>query len=165
LIDHDQHMGLLPDHLDELGIADDTIVTYSTANGPHMNTWPDGGMTPFRSEKNTNWEGAFRVPELIRWPATLRPARSNEIIQHRDWLPTLLAAARDGSVMDRLKAGTTIGEKTFNVQIDGYDLLTYLTGHERKGPRHGLVYFSDDDCLALRSLLFTRARTPTSGPR
>jgi arylsulfatase len=152
MIDHDQHVGLLLDHLDELGIADDTIVIYSTDNGPHMNTWPDGGMTPFRSEKNTNWEGAFRVPQLIRWPGHIEAGSiSNEIVQHHDWLPTLLAAAGDENVVEDLKQGKQYGEKTFKVHIDGYNLLPYLTGQEEKSPRIGMVYFSDDgDCLALR---------------
>lgn len=152
MIDHDKLVGGLLDHLDELGIADDTIVVYSTDNGPHMNTWPDGGMTPFRSEKNTNWEGAFRVPELIRWPGHI-PAGvvSNEIIQHHDWLPTFLAAAGDTSTVDELKKGKSIGERTYKVHIDGYDLLPYLKGEVTESPRKGLVYFSDDgDVLAMR---------------
>jgi arylsulfatase len=109
MIDHDKNVGQLLEALDELGIADDTIVIYSTDNGPHMNTWPDGGMTPFRSEKNTNWEGAFRVPEMIRWPGHI-PAGvvSNEIIQHHDWLPTLVAAAGDSTVVEDLRTGKTI---------------------------------------------------------
>ncbi len=106
MIDHDNVVGAVLDKLDELGLADDTIVIYSTDNGPHMNSWPDGGMTPFRSEKNTNWEGAFRVPELIRWPARI-PAGvvSNEIVQHHDWLPTFLAAAGDPDIVEKLKTG------------------------------------------------------------
>jgi arylsulfatase len=109
-------------------------------------------MTPFRSEKNTNWEGAFRVPELIRWPGKI-PAGvvSNEIVQHHDWLPTFLAAAGEPDIVETLKAGHTAGEKTFRVHIDGYNLLPYLTGEVEKSPRQGLVYFSDDgDVLALR---------------
>jgi arylsulfatase len=109
-------------------------------------------MTPFRSEKNTNWEGAWRVPEMIRWPGHI-PAGvvSNEIIQHHDWLPTLLAAAGDPDVSAKLKKGHKIGKTTYKVHIDGYDLLPYLTGKEDKSPRPGLVYFSDDgDVLALR---------------
>ena len=152
MIDHDTLVGGLLDQLDELGIADDTIVIYSTDNGPHMNTWPDGGMTPFRSEKNTNWEGAFRIPEMIRWPGHI-PAGvvSNEIVQHHDWLPTFVAAAGDPDVVERLKAGTDVGGTRFTVHIDGYNLLPYLTGEEEKSPRKGLVYFSDDgDVLALR---------------
>jgi arylsulfatase len=152
MIDHDMLVGELLDHLDGLGIAEDTIVVYSTDNGPHMNTWPDGGMTPFRSEKNTNWEGAFRVPQVIRWPGHI-PAGvvSNEIVQHHDWLPTFLAAAGDTGVVEDLKAGKTIGDTTFKVHIDGYNLLPYLTGEADKSPRKGLVYFSDDgDVLGLR---------------
>ena len=117
-----------------------------------MNTWPDGGMTPFRSEKNTNWEGAFRVPEMIRWPGRI-PAGvvSNEIVQHHDWLPTFLAAAGEPDIVEKLKAGHTIGDTTYKVHIDGYNLLPYLTGEVDKSPRQGLVYFSDDgDVLALR---------------
>ncbi len=152
MIDHDKVVGALLDKLDELGIAENTIVIYSTDNGPHMNTWPDGGMTPFRSEKNTNWEGAFRVPELIRWPGRI-PAGvvSNEIVQHHDWLPTFLAAAGEPEIVDKLKAGHTAGDTTFKVHIDGYNLLPYLTGEVDKSPRPGFVYFSDDgDVLALR---------------
>jgi arylsulfatase A-like enzyme len=152
MIDHDKHVGELLDLLDELRLADDTIVIYSTDNGPHMNTWPDGGMTPFRSEKNTNWEGAFRVPEVIRWPGRI-PAGvvSNEIVQHHDWLPTFLAAAGEPDVVEKLKAGHSVGDKTFKVHIDGYNLLPYLTGEVAKSPRQGMVYFSDDgDVLALR---------------
>jgi arylsulfatase len=117
-----------------------------------MNTWPDAGMTPFRSEKNTNWEGAFRVPELIRWPGKI-PAGvvSNEIIQHHDWLPTFLAVAGEPDIVEKLKGGHTAGDKSFKVHIDGYNLLPYLTGETDKSPRPGLIYFSDDgDVLALR---------------
>jgi arylsulfatase A-like enzyme len=152
MIDHDNVVGALLDRLDELGIAQDTIVVYSTDNGPHMNSWPDGGMTPFRSEKNTNWEGAFRIPEIVRWPGKI-PARvvSNEIVQHHDWLPTFLAAAGEPEIVDKLKAGHAAGDKTFKVHIDGYNLLPYLTGEVDKSPRQGFVYFSDDgDVLALR---------------
>ena len=152
MIDHDLLVGDLLAQLDELGIADDTIVIYSTDNGPHSNTWPDGGTTPFRSEKNTNWEGAFRVPEMIRWPGHIAAGVvSNEIVQHHDWLPTLLAAAGDPDVVDRLKASTKVGDTEFKAHIDGYNLLPYLTGEEETSPRKGLVYFSDDgDVLALR---------------
>jgi arylsulfatase A-like enzyme len=152
MIDHDRVVGELLDTLDELGLAEDTIVLYSTDNGPHMNSWPDGGMTPFRGEKNTNWEGAFRVPQMIRWPGQIAAGSiSNEIISHHDWLPTFVAAAGDPDVMDKLKAGHTIGEKTYKVHIDGYDLVPHLTGATEKGPRPGFVYFSDDgDLLAIR---------------
>jgi arylsulfatase len=152
MIDHDEVVGAVLDKLDELGITDDTIVIYSTDNGPHMNTWPDGGMTPFRSEKNTNWEGAFRVPEMVRWPGHI-PAGvvSNDIIQHHDWLPTFLAAAGDPDIVDKLKAGHSVGDMTYKVHIDGFNLLPYLTGDVDKGPRNLFVYFSDDgDVLAIR---------------
>jgi arylsulfatase len=165
MVDHDKHVGLLLDKLDELGIADNTIVIYSTDNGPHMNTWPDGGMTPFRNEKNSNWEGAFRVPELIRWPGHIPAgAVSNEIIQHHDWLPTLLAAAGEPDIVEKCKAGHTAGDKTFRVHIDGYNLLPYLTGEQEHSPRQGLVYFSDDgDVVAMRfdnwKMVFMEQRT------
>jgi len=166
MIDHDRHVGLLLDKLDELGIAENTIVIYSTDNGPHMNSWPDGGMTPFRSEKDTNWEGAFRIPELIRWPGKI-PAGvvSNDIVQHHDWLPTFLAAAGDPDIVDKLKAGHSIGDKTFKVHIDGYNLLPYLTGQTDTCPRQGLIYFSDDgDVLAIRfdnwKVVFMEQRAP-----
>jgi arylsulfatase len=152
MIDHDKVVGALLDQLDELGIADTTIVIYSTDNGPHMNTWPDGAMTPFRNEKNSNWEGAFRVPEMIRWPGKI-PAGvvSNEIIQHHDWRPTFLAAAGDPDIVEKLKAGHTIGDTTYKVHIDGFNLLPYLIGEEEQSPRKGFFYFSDDgDLVGLR---------------
>jgi arylsulfatase A-like enzyme len=152
MIDHDKNVGQLLDLVDKLGIAEDTLVLYSTDNGPHMNSWPDGGMTPFRSEKDTNWEGAFRVPELARWPGKI-PAGvvSNEIIQHHDWLPTFLAMAGEPDIVEKLKKGHKAGDKTFKVHIDGYNLLPYLTGKEKKSPREGLVYFDDDgNLVALR---------------
>jgi hypothetical protein len=152
MIDHDKHVGELLDLLDELGIADNTIVIYSTDNGPHMNTWPDGGMTPFRNEKNTNWEGAFRIPEMIRWPGKIAAGSiSNEIVQHHDWLPTLLAAAGEPDIVEKLKQGHQAGSKTYKVHIDGFNLVPYLTGQEAKSPRKGFFYFSDDgDLLAVR---------------
>jgi arylsulfatase len=152
MIDHDKNVGQVLDLLDELGITEDTIVIYSTDNGPHMNTWPDGGMTPFRNEKNTNWEGAFRIPEMVRWPGKIEAGSiSNEIIQHHDWLPTLLAAAGEPEIVDKLKAGHDVGDKTYKVHIDGYNLLPYLTGEEEKSPRQGFIYFSDDgDVLGMR---------------
>jgi arylsulfatase len=152
MVDHDKHVGRLLDLLDELGIAEDTIVVYSTDNGPHMNTWPDAGTTPFRSEKNTNWEGAFRVPQMIRWPGNI-PAGvvSNEIVQHHDWLPTFLAAAGEPEIVEKLKRGHTIGDTTYKVHIDGFNLLPYLTGEAGGSPRKGFIYFSDDgDCLGIR---------------
>jgi len=152
MIEHDKHVGVLLNKLDELGLTEETIVLYSTDNGVHMNTWPDGGMTPFRNEKNSNWEGAYRVPSLARWPGKF-PAGivSNEIMSHMDWLPTLLAAAGEPDIVDKLKAGHKAGEKTFKVHLDGYNFLPYLTGRENRGPRDGFFYFSDDgDLTALR---------------
>jgi arylsulfatase A-like enzyme len=152
MIDHDKNVGEMLDLLDELGIADNTVVLYSTDNGPHMNSWPDAGMTPFRSEKDTNWEGAFRVPLLIRWPGKI-PAGSisNEIVQHHDWLPTFCAIAGDADIPKKLLTGHKAGDKTFKVHIDGYNLLPYLTGKEKKSPRQGFIYFDDDgNLVALR---------------
>lgn len=148
MIDHDRHVGELLDLLDELGIAEDTFVMYSTDNGPHMNTWPDCGMTPFRSEKDTNWEGAFRVPLLVRWPGKI-PAGvvSNEIVHHHDWLPTFLAMAGEPDIVEKCKKGHQASGKTFKVHLDGYNLLPYLTGKEEKSPRKGFIYFDDDGNL------------------
>ncbi|HLV67540.1 MAG TPA: arylsulfatase, partial [Polyangiaceae bacterium] len=152
MIDHDKNVGELLDLLDSLKIAEDTIVLYTTDNGPHMNTWPDGAMTPFRSEKDTNWEGAFRVPLVIRWPGKIPAGTvSNEIISHHDWLPTFLAAAGEPQIKEKLLGGHTVGEKTFKVHLDGYNLLPHLTGNEAQGPRPGFFYFNDDgDLVALR---------------
>ena len=152
MVEHDKHVGQMLDLLDELGIAKETIVMYSTDNGPHMNTWPDGAMTPFRNEKNSNWEGAFRVPMLVRWPGKIKAGTvSNEIIAHQDWLPTLLAAAGEPEIGEKLKQGHAAGEKTFKVHLDGYNFLPHFTGKAEKGPRPGFVYFSDDgDLVGLR---------------
>jgi arylsulfatase len=152
MIDHDKNVGQLLDLVDELGIADNTFVMYSTDNGPHMNTWPDGAMTPFRSEKDTNWEGAFRVPMLVRWPGKIAAgAVSNEIVQHHDWLPTFLAIAGDPNIVAECKQGHAAAGKTFTVHLDGYNLLPYLTGQAAKSPRQLFVYFDDDgNLVALR---------------
>ena len=133
MIDHDKNVGEMLDLLDELGIADDTIVMYTTDNGPHMNSWPDGAMTPFRSEKNTNWEGAFRVPCWCAGPARSRPASiSNDIVSHHDWLPTFLAAAGEPHIIEKLRSGHKAAGKTLQGHIDGYNLLPYLTGKAKK---------------------------------
>jgi arylsulfatase len=153
MIDHDKNVGQMLDLLDELGIADDTFVMYSTDNGPHRNSWPDGGMTPFRSEKNTNWEGAFRIPMLVRWPGQIAAGSvSNGIVQHHDWLPTFLAMAGAPDVVDKLKkGGFQANGRTFKNHIDGFNLLPYLTGKEKESPRKLFFYISDDgDILALR---------------
>ena len=152
MVDHDKNVGELLELLDTLGIADDTFVMYSTDNGPHMNTWPDGAMTPFRSEKNTNWEGAYRVPLLVRWPKHV-PAGvvTNDIVQHHDWLPTFLAMAGEPEINQKLLQGYGTGGKKFKVHIDGYNLLPFLTEKGVKSPRKGFIYFSDDgDLVAVR---------------
>src|SRR5262245_8068158 len=146
---HDECVGKLLNLLDHLGIADNTFVMYSTDNGPHRNSWPDAGTTPFRSEKNTNWEGAFRAPKIVRWPGKI-PAGvvSNEIVSHLDWMPTILAIAGDPDIKEKLLKGHKVGHKTFKVHLDGHNLLAYLTGKEKTGPRQGFMYFTDDGDLA-----------------
>jgi arylsulfatase A-like enzyme len=152
MVDHDKNVGQMLDLLDKLGIAENTFVMYSTDNGPHRNTWPDGATTPFRSEKNTNWEGAFRIPLLIRWPGRIKPGIiSNEIVQHHDWLPTFLAIAGEGEIVEKLKKGYKAIGRTYKNHIDGFNLLPYLTGDVDKSPRNFFFYFSDDgDMLGLR---------------
>ncbi|PTO97068.1 arylsulfatase [Vibrio sp. 10N.286.48.B8] len=152
MVEHDRHVGQLLKQVDELGIKDNTIVFYSTDNGPHMNSWPDAGTTPFRGEKNTNWEGAYRVPAMVRWPGKIEPGSvSNEIMHHMDWMPTFVAAAGDDQIKEKLLKGHTAGDKTFKVHLDGYNFLPYLTGEEEKGRRHEVFYFTDDgDLAALR---------------
>ncbi|TWU26063.1 arylsulfatase [Bythopirellula polymerisocia] len=166
MIDHDKNVGTILDKLDELGLDDNTIVIYGTDNGPHMNTWPDGAMTPFRSEKNTNWEGAYRVPCIIRWPGKIKEgAVCNEIMSNMDWLPTLLAAVGEDDVKEKLLKGYSANGKDFKVHLDGQNFLPYLTGQEEKGPRKGFLYFSDDgDLTGLRfdnwKVVFAQQRSP-----
>jgi arylsulfatase A-like enzyme len=152
MIEHDETVGKLLKALDDLGIANDTVLLYTTDNGPHQNSWPDAGTTPFRSEKNTNWEGAFRVPCLIRWPGHIKPGEvSNEIISGLDWLPTLMAAAGDPDIKDKLLKGHQAGGRTFKVHLDGYNQLPYLTAQQDRSARKEFVYFDDDgDIVALR---------------
>jgi arylsulfatase len=148
MIDHDRTVGRLLEVLDELELADNTIVIYGTDNGPHMNSWPDAGMTPFRNEKNSNWEGAYRTPAVIRWPGRIPAgAVSNEIVSHLDWLPTFLAAAGEPRIKEKLLKGHKAGNKNFNVHLDGFNLLPYLTGDVEHSPRQGFFYFSDDGDL------------------
>jgi arylsulfatase A-like enzyme len=152
MVAHDENVGIMLDKLDELGIADNTIVMYSTDNGPHFNSWPDAGITPFRSEKNTNWEGGWRVTAFIRWPGHI-PAGSvlNDIVCHQDLLPTLLAAAGEPDIAEKLLTGHTAGDKTFKVHIDGYNMLPYLTGEVDQSPRDFFFYISDDgEIMAIR---------------
>lgn len=152
MIDHDKNVGTVLQKIDDLGIAGNTIVLYSTDNGPHMNSWPDAAMTPFRGEKNSNWEGAYRVPAMVRWPGKIKAGSvSNDIMSHLDWTPTLLAAAGDPDVKGKLLKGLTIGDRTYKIHLDGYNFLPYLTGQEKKSPRVEFFYFSDDgDLTALR---------------
>jgi arylsulfatase A-like enzyme len=148
MIDHDKNVGELLDLLDDLGIADDTFVMYSTDNGPHMNSWPDGGMTPFRNEKDSNWEGAFRVPLAVRWPGKV-PAGfvSTELVHHHDWLPTFLAMAGEAEIGSKLLQGYKAGDKTLRVHLDGFNLVPFLTEKGTKSPREGFIYFDDDGNL------------------
>ncbi|MET0455214.1 MAG: arylsulfatase [Mycobacterium sp.] len=152
MLDHDDIVGDLLDTLDDLGIADDTIVMYSTDNGPHMNSWPDAGMTPFRNEKNSNWEGAYRVPALVRWPGHV-PAGTvlTGIVSHNDWFVTLLAAAGDPDIAERLRRGTDLNGTHFKVHLDGHNQLDYITGATDESPRMHFFYVSDDgDLTGLR---------------
>jgi arylsulfatase len=148
MIDHDKNVGTVLKVLDDLKIADDTFVMYSTDNGPHMNSWPDAAMTPFRNEKNSNWEGAYRVPAMVRWPGKIKPGQvSNELVAHHDWLPTLLAMAGDTQVKDKLLKGEKVGDMTYKVHLDGDNLVPYLTGQVAKSPRESFFYFSDEQQL------------------
>jgi arylsulfatase len=145
MIDHDKNVGTVLEGLDRLGLSENTFVMYSTDNGPHMNSWPDGGMTPFRSEKNTNWEGAYRVPCMVRWPGKIKPGTvSNQIVGHHDWLPTFVAMTGDADVKEKLLKGHTIGETTYKVHLDGDNLIPYLTGQAEKSPRESFIYCNDD---------------------
>jgi arylsulfatase A-like enzyme len=152
MIEHDATIGQILKTVDDLGITNDTIVIYTTDNGPHQNSWPDAGTTPFRSEKNTNWEGAFRVPCLIRWPGRIQPGSvSNQIISGLDWMPTLMAAAGDPDIKEKLLKGHQAGSKTFKVHLDGYNQLPYLTAQQPNSARTEFIYFNDDgDLVALR---------------
>lgn len=144
MIEHDNDVGKLLKAIDDLKIADNTIVVYATDNGPNQFSWPDAATTPFRSEKDTNWEGAFRVPAMIRWPGKIKPGVSNEMVSGLDWFPTLLAAAGDKDIKDRLLKGTKLGDKDFKVHLDGYNQLPYLLGEQPKGSRNEFFYFNDD---------------------
>ncbi|MEM7008816.1 MAG: arylsulfatase [Thermodesulfobacteriota bacterium] len=165
MVEHDMHVGELLKLLDELGIADNTVVLYSTDNGPHMNTWPDAAMTPFRGEKNTNWEGGWRVPAAVRWPGKVPAGTvSNGIMHHMDWLPTFAAIAGNPDIKDQLLKGKKIGKRSYKVHLDGYNSLGLITGEVDVSPRDEIFYFSDDgDLTALRykdwKLIFSEQRT------
>jgi arylsulfatase A-like enzyme len=152
MIEHDAIIGQMLKAVDDLGIADDTILIYTTDNGPHQNSFPDAGTTPFRSEKATNWEGAFRVPCMIRWPGKVQPGSvSNAIFSGLDWLPTLMAAVGDPNINDELLKGHQVGAKKFKVHLDGYNQLPHITGESKHGFRKEFIYFNDDaDLVCLR---------------
>ena len=166
MIDHDKNVGTVLKALEDAGIADNTFVMYSTDNGPHMNTWPDGAMTPFRNEKNTNWEGAYRVPCMVKWPNKIKPGSvSNEIVSHLDWLPTLLDIAGDSDVTSKLLKGHKVGDMTYKVHLDGHNLVPYLTGQTEKCPRDSFIYCTDEQQVhSLRyenwKLVFMEQRAP-----
>ena len=168
MVEHDMHVGQFLDLLDELGIAENTMVFYSTDNGVHMNTWPDAGMTPFRGEKNTNWEGGWRVPSAVRWPGKIEAGSvSNDIMHHMDWFPTFVAAAGNDDVKEELLKGKNVGSKNYKVHLDGYNFLPYLMGKQEQGPRDEIFYFSDDgDLTALRfrdwKIIFLEQRVETT---
>jgi arylsulfatase len=152
MVAHDENVGKMLDKLDELGIADDTIVMYSTDNGVHYNTWPDAGITPFRSEKNTNWEGGWRVPCFVRWPGQFEAGSVlNGVVSHQDWMATFLAAAGVPDIKEKLLEGYKAGDKTFKVHLDGFNMLPYLKGEVKESPRQAFFYISDDgDIMAIR---------------
>lgn len=155
MIEHDETVGSLLKALDDLGISKDTLVVYTTDNGPHMNTWPDGAMTPFRSEKDTNWEGAFRVPCLVRWPGHVKAGTvTTELMSHNDWIPTLCALAGEPDIVGKLKQGYTANGIRYKVHLDGYDQSKFLTSVEGTvGKNNGVksardtFLYSDDDGL------------------
>jgi arylsulfatase A-like enzyme len=153
MVVHDEQIGQMLDKLDELGIADNTIVMYSTDNGPENDTWPDGANSPFRSQKDTNWEGGWRVPCFIRWPGKIKAGSVlNGVVSHVDMLPTLLAVAGDTTVKEKLLEGYTVGGKTYKVHLDGYNMIPYLTGEVKESPRNAIFYFSDDgELMAVRA--------------
>ncbi len=155
MIEHDGTIGTLLKALDDLGIANDTIVVYSSDNGPHMNSWPDGAMTWFRSEKNTNWEGAFRVPCLVRWPDVIKPGTvTNELMSHNDWIPTLCAIAGEPDIVNKLRQGYTANGINYKVHLDGYNQLDFLRNVSGSAANNNgvksareIFFYSDDDGL------------------
>ncbi len=152
MVEHDGHVGQILDKLDELGLTENTIVMYSTDNGAEVFSWPDGGTTPFRGEKNDNWEGGYRVPLLVRWPGEIEPGTEvNEIISHLDWFPTIAAVLGDDDIVEELKQGARLGDREFKVHLDGYNFLPFIKGEADESPRREFFYFSDTgDLLNLR---------------
>jgi len=152
MVEHDGHIGQVLKQLDDLGITQNTIVIWTTDNGAEVMSWPDGGTTPFRGEKNTNWEGGYRVPLVVRWPGVINPGTLvNDIISHEDWLPTLLAAAGQPAIKESLVKGTTVAGANYKVHLDGYNLMPYFKGETTQWPRREFIYWNDDgDPVALR---------------
>jgi arylsulfatase len=152
MVEFDGYVGALLDKLDELGVAENTIVVFTTDNGAEVMTWPDGGATPFRGEKDTNWEGGWRIPCVMRWPGVIEPGRViNDICSLQDFIPTFAAAAGESELVDKVKRGYQIGEEMFRVHLDGVNLMPFLKGEQKECPREGFVYWSDDgEFLALR---------------
>lgn len=165
MIDHDKNVGTVLDKIDELGITDNTVVFYSTDNGPHANTWPDAATTPFRGEKNSNWEGAYRVPAMVRWPGKIKAGSiSNQIMSHMDWFPTIAAIAGNETVKEDLLKGDRMMGRKYKVHLDGYDMLPMLMGKDHD-PRKEFFYFADDgDLTGLRydnwKVVFAQQRSP-----
>jgi arylsulfatase A-like enzyme len=152
MVEHDGHVGELLKLVDDLGVTDNTIVVYTTDNGAEVFTWPDGGTTPFKGEKATNWEGAFRVPCLVRWPGVIKPGTIvNDICAHEDFIPTFAAANGEPDLAEKLKSGHTLNGKQFKVHLDGVNLMPFFKGEAEKSPREEFLYWSDDgDLMALR---------------
>lgn len=149
MVEHDLHVGQLLDLLDELGIADNTVVMYSTDNGVHYNTWPDAGTTPFHGEKNSSWEGAYRVPTFVKWPGHFPANKTlNGIVSHEDWLPTFAAIAGDANVVEKIKKGVTMGGRKYKNHIDGVNQLDYFTGATEVSPKEGFIYVNDAGQIA-----------------
>ena len=152
MVELDGYVGQLLKKLDDLKIADNTIVVFTTDNGAEVLSWPDGGATPFRGEKDTNWEGGWRVPCVMRWPGVIEPGRViNDICSLQDFIPTFAAANGEPDLVEKVKKGYKMGDKTFKVHLDGVNLMPFLAGKEEKSPREGFIYWSDDgDCMAMR---------------
>jgi arylsulfatase len=149
MVEHDGHIGEMLALVDSLGLANNTIVIWTTDNGAEVMSWPDGGTTPFKGEKNTNWEGGYRVPLVVRWPGVITPGTEiNDIISHEDWLPTLLAATGQPNVKESLRAGGTFGGSSYKVHLDGYNLMPYFKGETKEWPREEFLYWTDDGGLA-----------------
>jgi len=154
MVEHDGHVGQLLNKLDDLGVANNTIVVYTSDNGAEMMSWPDAGSTPYRGEKATNFEGGYRVPTLIRWPGVIKPGTVyNQFFAHEDFLPTFAAAAGNSSIVDQCMKGCTLGARSFKVHLDGYNLMPFFKGETKESPRKEFLYWSDDgDLFAIRVL-------------